>query len=168
MKIYRISRPGADPAPVDHSGLTELVLGEAGRGRTEVRITIIGDGPEVRPKRTDGGIVLVRGNHEHDGRCLAAINAVGAYDRYRSYCLFDAKGLTVLAEGRRAFGDAGRINGGPDVLAICEPGAAFRLQDKYRSWWYTWTGTEFRRMSAEQKAAEEAARQAAAEGGEWL
>jgi hypothetical protein len=169
MLIYRIARPGAEPAPVDHSGLTELVLGEAGRGRAEVRVPVVGSGPGIRPKRTDGGqVVLVRGDWGDDGRCLAAINAVGAYDRYRSYAIFDAKGLTVLAEGRRAFGDAGRINGGPDVLAICEPGAMFRLNDKYRSWHYVWTGTEFRRMSAGQKAAEEAARQAAAEGGEWL
>jgi hypothetical protein len=99
---------------------------------------------------------------------LVAINTVGQYDRYRSYCLFDAQGLQVLAEGRKAFGDAGRINGGPDVLAACEPGAEFRVNDKYRSWWYTWNGTEWRRHSAEQRAAEEAARQAAGDGGEWM
>jgi hypothetical protein len=168
MKIYRIARPGAEPAPVEHSGLTELVIGEAGRGRAEVRVPVVGAGPEVRPKKMNNSVVLVRGDWgEADGRCLAAINTVGQYDRYRSYAIFDAQGLTVIAEGRKAFGDAGKINGGPDVLAICEPGAAFRLQDKYRSWWYTWNGTEFRRMSAEQRAAEEAARQAA-DGGEWL
>jgi hypothetical protein len=165
----RLLRPGAEPAKVEHAGLTELILGEAGRGRTEVRIPIVGEGSSVRPKRTkEGKIVLVRGEFEDDGRCLVAVNAVGAYDRYRPYAIFAARGLSVIAEGRRAFGDAGRINGGPEALAICEPGAAFILNDKYRSWWYTWNGTEWRRLTPEQRAAEEAAHQAAGDGGEWL
>jgi hypothetical protein len=172
MTIYRI-RPGSQPVQVQLDGpdgpVTELILGEAGRGRVDVRIPLVGCGPVVRPKRTDTGqVVLVRGEWVDDGRCLAVINTVGGYDRYRSYALFDPVNLEVLAEGSLAFGDAGRAGGGPEVLALCRVGASFRLNGKYRSWWYAWTGTEWVVRTPEQRAAEAARRAVEAGGGEWL
>jgi hypothetical protein len=145
-----------------------ISIGERGRGRSEGIIPIIGEGPEVRAKKTDEGVVLVRGNWDDEGRCLAVINAVGAYDRYRSYGVFDAKGVQVVMSGTIAFGQAGRTNSGEEVLAILEPGATFRLNSKYASTWYLWTGTEWQVESPEERKARLALQKVEQGGGEWL
>jgi hypothetical protein len=173
MKLYQISSPGSSPALMkleteEGKPVAHIAVGERGRGRNEVIIPIIGEGPEVRVRKTDEGVVLVRGNWNDEGRCLAVINAVGAYDRYRSYSILDAQGVQTVVSGTIAFGQAGRTNSGEEVLAILEPGAIFRLNSKYASTWYTWTGTEWQVESPEERKARLALQKVEQGGGEWL
>ncbi len=172
MKLYQIEYPGSAPSHLgldtEAGPLSEVRLGEAGRGREEGIIPIIGEGPDVRVKKTDDGVVLVRGNWDDEGRCLAVINAVGGYDRYRSYGIFDAQGVEAILSGTIAFGQAGRTNSGEEILAIVAPGATFRLNSKYASTWYMWTGTEWQVESPEERKARLALQKVEQGGGEWL
>jgi len=172
MKIYKISSPGEKPTifPLDtEEGPVEFItIGEEGRGRVRVVIPVIGEGPEVKVKKTEHGIVIVRGDWEEERRCLVVINAVGSYDRYRSYGIYEAKNLKIIAEGRRAFGDAGKVNSGPEALAIAEPGCEFRLNSKYASHWYYWDGKEWKMETPEERKARLALEEVLQGGGEWL
>lgn len=172
MKIYQISSPGSAPAPLTLDGeegpVESVTLGSQGRGRGRDIIPIVGDGPEVRAKKTDEGMVLVRGDWPAEDRCLAVIDTVGGYDRYRSYDLHDAEGVQTIASGTYAFGAAGRTNSGPEVLAILEPGAVFRLNSKYASTWYRWTGKEWVVETPEERKARLALEEVEQGGGEWL
>ncbi|MFA6096102.1 MAG: hypothetical protein WC788_00565 [Candidatus Paceibacterota bacterium] len=145
-----------------------IVIGESGRGRNEGIIPIIGNGSEVRAKKTDTGIVLVRGDWNDEDRCLAVINAVGSYDRCRSYGIHDAQGVETIISGTIAFGQAGRTNHGEEVLAILSPGAIFRLNSKYSSTWYMWTGKEWVVETPERRKARLALVIVENGGGEWL
>jgi hypothetical protein len=174
MKLYQIGYPGSSPALMkleteEGKPVASITIGESGRGRSEGIIPIIGEGPEVRAKKTDEGVVLVRGDWgDNDGRCLAVINAVGSYDRYRSYGIHDAQGLQTVVSGTIAFGLAGRTNGGQEVLTIVAPGAEFRLNSKYASHWYSWDGKEWRMESPEERKARLALAKVEQGGGEWL
>ena len=119
-------------------------------------------------KKTDQGIVLVRGNWKPEERCLIVINAVDAYDRYRSYDVHNAKGLQIIASGTYAFGLAGGVNSGPEVLAVADPGAEFRLNSKYASHWYRWDGKEWVMETPEERKARLALQEIEQGGGEWL
>lgn len=173
MKLYQISSPGSAPALMkleteEGEPVANIVVGESGRGRNEGVIPIIGEGPEIRAKKTDEGVVLVRGNWDDEGRCLAVINAVDAYDRYRPYDIFDAQGVQTVVSGTIAFGEAGRTNGGKEVLAVVSPDATFRLNSKYASTWYAWDGKEWRVESPEERKARLALQKVEQGGGEWL
>ena len=173
MKLYKIGFPGESPVLVelekDGEPLSEIVLGERGRGRTEKTIPIIGDGPEVRAKKSDeGDIVLVRGVYESETRCLAIINATGAYSKGRRYEIHDAVGVMEIAAGIFAFGDAGRCGNGEEVLAIIEPEAEFRLDGKYSSTWYAWMNGSWRVETPEKRQARLALEKVSIGGGEWL
>lgn len=173
MKLYQISSPGSIPALMrleteDGKPVANIVIGESGRGRSEGIIPITEEGSEIRAKKTDGGVVLVRGNWDGDSRCLAVINTVGAYDRYRKYEIFDAQGVQTVVSGTIAFGDAGRVNSGEEVLALVEAGAFFRLNSKYSSTWYTWTGEEWQVDTPEERKARLALQKVEQGGGEWL
>jgi len=172
MKLFMIS-PGSTPALIkleteEGKPLADITVGERGRGRSEGIIPIIGEGPEVRAKKTEEGVVLVRGNWDNEDRCLAVINAVGAYDRSRSYGIHDAQGVQTILSGTIAFGQAGRTNSGEEVLAIVMPGATFRLNSKYASTWYMWTGTEWVVETPEERRARLALKKVELGGGEWL
>lgn len=166
MKLYDIAHPGAVPVLCENN--TELTMGECGRGRTETTIPITGNGTEYRAKRTENGIVLVRGDFLPETRCLVTVNTVGGYDRYRRYGILDAKGVETIAYGTIAFGDAGRTNGGTVELVIAEQGAEFRLNSKYASTWYTWTGEEWMTETPEKRNARLALAEVEQGGGEWL
>ncbi len=174
MKIYSISSPGSFPVLMkletkERKPMENITIGESGRGRNEGIIPIIGEGPEVRVKKTDEGIVLVRGDWNDDGRrCLAIINAVGSYSRYRSYGIYNAQGIQPIASGTIAFGQAGRTNSGEEVLAILIAGAEFRLNSKYASHWYQWTGTKWIVESPAKRKARLALEKVEQGGGEWL
>ncbi len=173
MKIYIISGPGSSPTLMkleteEGKPVASITIGESGRGRNEGIIPIFGEGPEVRAKKTEAGIVLVRGDWNDEDRCLVVINAVGVYDRYRSYRIHNAQGVQVIASGTIAFGQAGRTNGGEEVLAILSPGAEFYLNSKYASHWYKWTGTEWSMESPEERKARLALAEVEQGGGEWL
>lgn len=172
MKLYRIASPGAIPVLVEletkKGPVKNIFIGECGRGRNERIIPIIGEGPEVRAKKTDEGVVLVRGDWAGEERCLAVINATGAYSRWRSYGIFNASGLEKIMTGTIAFGAAGRTNSGEEVLAIVSPCAEFRLNSKYASTWYFWTGAEWRVESPEKRKARLALEKVEQGGGEWL
>lgn len=172
MKLYQIVKPGSAPVlmklDTEEGAIANIVVGESGRGRNEGIIPIIGEGPEVRAKKTDEGVVLVRGNWDDEGRCLAVINAVGAYDRYRSYGILDAQDVQTVVFGTIAFGQAGRTNSGEEVLAILSPGASFRLNSKYVSTWYAWDGKEWQVEGPEERQARLALQKVEHGGGEWL
>ena len=148
--------------------MESVELGEGGRGRSRDIIPIIGTGSEVRAKKTDEGIVLVRGDWEDNDRCLVIINTTGAYDRYRSYGLHNASGVETIASGVYAFGAAGRTNSGSEVLAIITPGAVFKLNSKYSSTWYMWTEEGWVVETPEERNARLALIEVEQGGGEWL
>lgn len=152
--------------------VTQLVLGESGRGRTLAVVPVSGTvGADIRAKRIgEKEIVLVRGDFpdERTGRCLTVVNTVGSYSRGREYGLLEPTGVTVIVIGYIAFGDAGRINGGEEVLAICEPGAEFKLNSKYDSTWYRWSGSEWTIETPAERRARLALAAAVAGQGEWL
>ena len=173
MRLYKIGSPGSVPAlmrlETEEGPVESISIGECGRGRHEEIIPIIGEGPGVRAKKTDEGVVLVRGDWAgEERRCLAVINAVGAYDRYRSYGIFDAQGIQTVVSGIIAFGAAGRTNSGEEVLAIVGPDGTFRLNSKYASTWYTWTGMEWWVESPEMRKARLALQKVEQGEGEWL
>jgi len=174
MKLWQIAYPREAPKLVsldkEDGPLFELSLGETGRGRRNVVIPIMGNsGENVRVKATDTGHVIVRGDWpEKDDRCLAIIYTVGSYDRYQKYDIFDASGVKELTSGHRAFGAAGRVNGGPEILALLEPNAEFRLNNKYSSTWYRWTGEEWVVKSPSERKARLALEAVKTGEGEWL
>lgn len=153
----------------DGKPLGSICIGESGRGRSKGIIPLVGGGSEVRVKKTEkNGIVLVRGEWPGEERCLVVINPVGEYDRDRSYSIHASQGLEIISSGTIAFGDAGQINGGDEVLAIVQPGASFKLNSKYNSTWYRWIGTEWILESPEQRKARLALEIVNQGGGEWL
>lgn len=144
MDFYDITEPGAKPRLADPR--PEVRLGSEGRGRHLVIIPAVGEGDCWHVAESGGALVLV----SHTGTCpkdespgsvLVRINACGWYDRYREYRIKEACGLKILARGLFAFGDAGRVGNGEDVLAIAEVCATFRLSAKYEKYWYTWDGS---------------------------
>lgn len=168
MKLYIIKYPADLPtqAPTD---LAEIRLGSEGRGRTLTVVPVMGDaGDSYRPARTPEGLVLMRGDWPEDGRCLCVINTQGAYDRYRSYGLFDASGVIALAEGYHAFGEAGNLGSQTHVLAVIEDGAEFRLNSKYASHWYRWLGGQWLVESPSQRKARLAIESVARGEVEWI
>jgi hypothetical protein len=166
MKLFWIA-PGEKPEESDLIA-DQIGVGEYGRGRSKGVIPVIGSGPELRVKKTEDGVVLVRGNWPSEDRCLAGINTVGAYDRFRSYAIHDAQGIHPIVSGTIAFGDAGRVNGGEEILAIVNPGAEFRLNSKYASSWYRWTGKEWLVETPAERKARLALQKVEAGEGEWL
>lgn len=174
MKLYRIASPGSAPDLVKFEAETEkpmveITIGEYGRGRKEGIIPIIGEeGPEVRAKKTDEGVVLVRGDWSDEGRCLAVINTVGEYDRTRTYGVLNSNGVEAIAAGTIAFGAAGATNNGQEILAIVESGATFRLNSKYASHWYRWDGTGWTMETPEERKARFSLAEVEQGGGEWL
>jgi hypothetical protein len=172
MKLFKIGS-GSNPEEIkleNEKGepLASISIGEQGRGRDMGIIPIVGQGTELRAKKTDKGIVLVRGSWPRETRCLAVINATGAYDRCRSYKIHEAKGIQTIMSGTIAFGQAGRTNSGEEVLAIVEPEAEFRLNSKYDSTWYRWTGKEWITEKPEERDARIALAEIANGEGEWI
>jgi len=172
MKLYQISTPGDFPALVEleknGQPVTQIVIGEPGRGREQAIIPVTGEGPEVRARRTDKGIVLVRGHWPHDDRCLLLVNAVGGYDRKRSYRVYNQLGIRSLMAGKKAFGAAGRTNFGEEILTIVQPGAEFLLHSKYASHWYMWDASEWSMERPEERNARLALQEVEQGGGEWI
>jgi hypothetical protein len=172
MKLFQICSPGSSPMLMDldtsEGPVSEISVGQRGRRRNEGIIPITGEGPEVRAKKTDKGVVLVRGDWGTEDRCLIVINTVGSYDRFRSYGLFEAEGIQPIVSGVIAFGQAGRTNSGEEMLAVAAPNARFRLNGKYSSTWYAWDGREWQIESPEEREARLALQEAMQGGGEWL
>ena len=172
MRLYKIEYPGATPKlmklDTDKGPIKSVELGESGRGRVHKIIPIIGEGPEVRAKRTDNGIVLIRGNWEDTDRALVIINTVGDYDRFRNYGLFSAEGVEEVESGFFAFGEAGRLPGGPEMLAVVKPGAVFKLNSKYTHTWYMFTKKGWVLETPVERRARLALLEVEQGGGEWL
>jgi len=169
MKLFAIDYPGAKPVEQTGDGApSEFRLGEAGRGRTETLVPVMGEGAGFRAKKVDDRVILVRGEFPREERCLAIVRTTGAYSRGVRYGLREAKGVTSLATGYEAFGDAGRLGGGETVLAIVEKGAEFRLPGKYQSTWYYWDGGSWKTESPDERSARAALEKFISGEGEWL
>jgi hypothetical protein len=107
-------------------------VGEEGRGRTLVRVPLapaLADAitdwvtcPDyVAVGRTPDGRLLILPDVPGDSRCLVLL-AVAA--GYRGTTAIDHQGpVTVLAEGRCAEGQAGRMGGHAEQLLLLESGA---------------------------------------------
>ncbi len=173
MKIWQIKSPGSVPTLLkldteEGKPLQCIVIGEKGRGRREVIIPITGNGSYVRPKKIGDSIVLVRGEQIEDDRCLAVINAVGQYKKFKDYRIFNAIGISIIATGYIAWGEAGGTEGGEEVLAIISSGASFRLDSKYAQHWYYWTEGGWTMETPEEREARIALAKAEQGEGEWL
>lgn len=168
MKLYKISSPGSNVVALEPD--EAITLGERGRGRHKTIVHVIGEGPEIRAKQSDAGIVLVRGDWdaEEPPRCIVVINTTGGYQQYRSYDLYDDEGVDILATGYFASGQAGRAGSGKEILAIVRPGATFRLTSKYASHWYGWDGETWVIEAPEERNARLALEIIEQGGGEWL
>lgn len=154
------------------SDIEFIRIGEEGRGRRVVRIPVIsGVGSGAwRVKRTDRGVVIVEVDDltEPPAPCIGVVNCVGGYSRRRSYPTPEVEGFDVLASGTVAFGAAGRVNGGEEVLAIIQPGTEFFLNRKYCRDWYTWTGDIWIVETPSERRSRLALQEVRDGGGEWL
>ena len=176
MKLFKIEGPGCFPVLIkleteEGKPLQSIVIGEKGRGRQEVILPITGsNGSEISAKKVGDSVVLVRGGNksEADHRCLAVINTVGQYKKFKDYKVFDAVGVQIIATGYVAWGEAGGTESGEEVLAIISSGGSFRLNSKYASYWYYWSANGWTMETPEEREARIALSKAERGEGEWL
>ena len=131
MQLFEISKSTEQVRTFDFSNCTEIQLGAPGRAQKLVIIPIVGEGESLRPKILGQNVVLVRGNFPDDGRCLIFINCDGTYRRNYVYDVFNPLGLVHLAQGHRAWGDAGGLGSQPHYLSLAEEGASFYMKHTY-------------------------------------
>lgn len=155
MKLF--VRPGQE-APLN---TREVRLGELGRGRVLAIIPVVGDGPEVVVESNPQGTVLCRAAAGTSDHCVVVLRADGEYRRGAAYTVPRVPGLTVLATGQTAWGDAGRIGTCEHVLAAVEPGCSVKLANMFGHIWHTWDG----QMWLSESPPERRARLAAASAG---
>lgn len=172
-KLYEITWPGAKPTLLNSETVTEIVLGEEGRGRRAVRIPVIGEGEYFRPKRmSSGSLVLFRTNEppQEPGAVLLVANTHGGYSKGRYYTIKHVEGpdFWILANGLFAEGMAGRAMGADHVLAVIYPQTTVLLNSKYASHYYTWDGMSWTMRSNSEWLAFCALREAQSGEGEWL
>lgn len=80
MNLYRITSPDSVPVLMEletekGEPLANLALGKSGSGRKDGTVPITGKGAEIRVKKTDKGLVLVRGDWRAEDRCLVMVEA---------------------------------------------------------------------------------------------
>ena len=73
-----------------------------------------------------GTVLLVEPQEETDERALVYLQVLSGFRGDVKY-VFPEKGVTLLFEGAHAQGIAGRMGGGPEYLAIIEPGAKIQV-----------------------------------------
>lgn len=152
-----------------------IVLGEEGRGRSQVIIPVSGAGNHVRFKHTGSGVICFATNEadndRRDRRCAVIIRSSGGYRRGKLYKpQYDTTPelITPIAVGHGAWGQAGGVGGWQDVLAILEPGALYWLKDKYDAKsYFIYDGTITLETEPEHLA-RLALEEVAQGGGEWL
>ena len=113
MKCYTI-RSGVVAVGID-ARKAEIRVGETGRGRKLVSVPI-----PAGSEGADGRLLSVPAGNQPSG---AALIVFRDHSGYRGgWSLTDRQGVIVLAEGACAQGDAGRMGGGPEYLAVVADG----------------------------------------------
>ena len=92
-------------------------VGETGRGRKLVSVPVP-TGAEV----AEGRLVVVPANNQPAGAVLIAFRDHSGFRG--GWSLVDRQGVIVVAEGACAQGDAGRMGGGPEYLAVVADGGS--------------------------------------------
>jgi hypothetical protein len=92
-----------------------IAVGELGRGRKLVSVPVPA-GAEV----ADGRLLSVPAKNQPAGAVLVALRDHSGFRG--GWSLSDRQGVIVLAEGECAQGDAGRMGGGPEYLAVVAEG----------------------------------------------
>lgn len=113
-------------------GKPSIVLGEEGRNRKRVLVRVQeGLDPEqpVKVFAPKVGLPLVSQSDVVDGRALVRVNTEGRYQRgaVGSVSILDGNPVLV-AQGKGAYGDAGRIGDWTDSLVLMSPGDALRVK----------------------------------------
>jgi len=130
-------------------GFWFIPLGEDGRGRTLTRVPVGGkfssslvqekDGEEeltlfecgvIRTKEK-GTLLVVEGQPE-DKRALVQLYCYEGFRGSNSYEL--GEGVTELARGTHAQGDAGRMGSGDEILVVMEPGSKIKAHRTGRTY----------------------------------
>lgn len=143
MKIYHVYTSGDVEEFCPDPENPTITIGGEGRGNVKVIIPILGisDDGNYKVGVVKDHPVIAPSDLTDDGRCIAIIHTTGGYDRGRHYDVFDVSGtIEYIATGRIAWGAAGRVNGGPEYLAIIHSNTEFRMNSKYTSAWFTWDG----------------------------
>lgn len=133
MKAYTISGGRATAGIHAKDGVVNV--GESGRGRSLVRVPIPAGATVVNDRLTDipgeGAIVLIC---DHSGfRGGWQLTAPRTHNEWVTIFNGGDKperrphGLAVIAEGRRAQGDAGAMGGGPEYLVRMRPGDSVEI-----------------------------------------
>jgi hypothetical protein len=168
MKVIYV-KDNKDLAPLDGA---EIRLGRSGRGRTEVIIPIdpgidrgsigdprradAGDLPRASAAVTaDGGVRLIPEAAPSD-RVLLVLTGDPGYYRGADYSYDLPTGSRVLARGRGAYGDAGRLGGWDEILAVAPASGEIRLTAKYSTHVLRWDDAGVRILSAAEAKAEAA------------
>jgi hypothetical protein len=155
MRAFTLSR-GGYVKPGIPAG--DLHLGEPGRGRhlTIVPMVNVPEGvtalDHVRVGKTEGGVVLAPCDGScGDTRALVLVKGEPTYRRGARYPAYQElwdgtlpQGVETLASGWGAWGDAGRLGEWEEALLLLQPGALFRIRNRYESWAVEWDGQELR------------------------
>ncbi|MEB3214498.1 MAG: hypothetical protein VKL39_24330 [Leptolyngbyaceae bacterium] len=113
-------------------GRPSIVLGEEGRNRKRVLVRVQEGLDPERPVKVFApkvGLPLVSQDDVVDGRALVRISTEGRYQRgaVGSVCVLDGDPVLV-AQGKGAYGDAGRIGEWTDSLILMSPGDVLRVK----------------------------------------
>lgn len=95
-------------------------VGESGRGRKLVSVPVP-QGAEVVGMKV-GTLISVPAKNQPEGAVLVAFRDCSGFRG--GWTLSDKIGVAVLAEGACAQGDAGRMGGGPEYLAVVADGGS--------------------------------------------
>ena len=115
MKCYTI-RGGTGAEGIETKDAA-IRVGETGRGRKLVSVPVP-QGAEV----ADGRLLAVPAKNQPAGAVLVAFRDHSGFRG--GWSLSDRQGVIVLAEGECAQGDAGRMGGGPEYLAVVADGGS--------------------------------------------
>ena len=116
MKCYTM-RSGVVAVGIDAKDAA-IRVGETGRGRKLVSVPV-----PAGSEGADGRLLLsVPAKNEPSGAVLVLFRDHSGFRG--GWSLTDRQGVIVLAEGECAQGDAGRMGGGPEYLAVLADGGA--------------------------------------------
>jgi len=167
VKIFKIT-PGSVTQMIPADIPDELKIGSSGRGRHQEIVPIMGTGSSFGVKITSAGVLIVRGEFEDNGRCIAIINSSGGYSKGRSYTIPNVDGMKKISQGNHANGIAGRAGNSEVALVICSPGVEFRLLSKYDESWFSWGGRAWKIEGPQERKARLAIAALERGEGEWL
>lgn len=115
MKCYTVKAAAVSVGVAVKDGA--VLVGEEGRGRKLVRVPV-----PAGSEMADGRLVAVPAKNQPAGAVLVAFRDCSGFRG--GWSLADRQGVIVVAEGACAQGDAGRMGGGPEYLAVVADGGS--------------------------------------------